>query len=634
MKNVLIFILLGSMLSAQEYVMKINNSTILKNDFEKEHIKSLELFGVDETLKNNIDKELLILEAKKRKLENLPSVKKSFKAYFDENLEKALKIKDRKNELVNEAKKHIDKDLSVALIAIEVSPPYLKKDSLEAKNTLIKIKELYDKTKDITKTLKQINPKNVTIEPYEVSYLNAPYELENKVYKLNNLKESTEVFNLSNKYVFVILVKIIPQKGEYNLRQIVIPDTDSLNKTKIDKAYNELTESKISFDSIFKKYTKNTNLFEEGGYILKIKSGSIPQDVLENLEKTKIGGVSKPFKSPVGWHIFQLLKFMPINLLDKDFNEELNKRMDGDFVTAELENEIVKQAKKYFVVLTNLENITNFKLLAKKSYEVKDSIGLSLLKKTKNYFFYINKDSLASTRDIAIEWNKTVKSFNQKIPFEIQYNKFIINMFKAAYIDYAIDHVVDYNQEFKKEYNKYKDQVLYEKMIEQLVELSKDDTIVQAKYYTENKDKYKQPKRAEGVLYICENKEMEKIVLDVLNNKTKLDEVLEKYSGKVSHNQKIYLKTYVGEFNLNNPILPKGTKLKVGKQRITQNSYLYIVNFKNILEESTMSFENAKPLIKKDYVAYYIENKLNEFKQAANIEYNESVLSSLKKTYN
>ena len=631
MKPIFFFLLFNSIVFAQEYLIQVDDKKIYTENIKNEYLKSFELFGVDATLNNIIDKELLIKEAKKQKLEQLPEVKKAMENYLASNIYKALSLEDKKNEVLQEVKNRIDKDLLVSVVGVTIESPYEQKDSLEAKNLLTKIKLDYEKTKDIDKTLKKINPKNTTVEQVKISHFKYPYEFEKNTYEVKEVGGTTDVFELNNKIAFGILLKEYKQKGEYQIKQIIITDSTNTKKPLIDEAYKDLTENKIPFDSVFVKYTKDSLLLKNKGTTAVVKSADLSYQILNELENIKPNEVTKPFKSPYGWHIIQVVNFIPIDLKNNSLIEELESQVNEGFGKQYLEKELIKKAKQNFKIIENEKNIKSFKKIAEDSYQSNKNIELEELKNEDQLIYSSKNDTVATFTQFAYQWN--LKQKNPQFPFEVFFKRFCDEMLNLAYIDYAISHASDFNPSYKKAHQDHLDNVLYQSILAELVKSSKNDKELQQKYYNEKKGNFSQDTRGEGIVYKCEDKEMANKILNALNDEEKLNSITKQYAAKISPKNKFYLEIYSGEFNLSNSLLPKGTKLEKGVQEIEFNNYFYIVNFKNILKKSIMKFQKAIPYIIQEYGVYYVEHKINELKKKSKIEFNTPAINSLKNQY-
>lgn len=634
MKNIIfVLLLLETFVFSQEYILKINDKPFSKNELEENYKKSFEVFGVDTSLKNVIDKELLIQEAKKLKLEESEFFKNKIQKYKNDNLYNALEVENKKNEIFSEIKSHMDRDLSVFVLSVKIQSPYERKDTLAAFLTLAKLKKGNVKIEKIKKLHNKGKLKQVILDEMIISHLNSPYLVETNAYSIKKEGESSEVFLLDGRANLILLHKILTKKGTYELRQLLIVDSLNVYKSKIDDAYRELTTEKKSFETVLSKYISEPKAQDLLRNSSKISSNNFPLNIQSELEKIKPNQYTIPIKSKVGWHIFQLISFTPIDLSEKAIDLELENKLRSELIHELLKNEIIKKAKKHFAVEINSENFNEFKSIAFESFQSKRGIEIKKVIKKNDLIFSVKNNTIATIADISNQWNKRITNIQIDDSFDSYLKNFLDKMCQLAYIDYAIDHVFEYNKNVSNQYDQYENELLYQEILKQLTAQSREDFESQKKYYNENQNQFILNKRGEGTVYICQDEEMANVVMKALNDEIKLKKIIDTYSGKSSPKQKFYISTYQGEFDLNNKYIPAGTELKTGIQKINFNESVYIIDFKKILPKSIMKFEKAKQFITEQYGVYYIENKANELLKTAKIIYNEPVISQLKQKY-
>jgi peptidyl-prolyl cis-trans isomerase SurA len=80
--------------------------------------------------------------------------------------------------------------------------------------------------------------------------------------------------------------------------------------------------------------------------------------------------------------------------------------------------------------------------------------------------------------------------------------------------------------------------------------------------------------------------------------------------------------------------LPKGYEIKEGYSDVIQEkNYFYVVYTKEILNESSKTFEEAKSKLISDYQTTLEENWVNELKKLYSVKVNDKVFKSLKKEF-
>jgi len=131
--------------------------------------------------------------------------------------------------------------------------------------------------------LKQIKSKEIS------SQINiSDFEIESQLRKNEVL--NPDVFNLSH-----ILIQ--------NLSNASVPEIEA-NYEKSMEVYKILL-SKKSFEEVAKKYS-NDSTAKSGGNIGWKKEGDLPQLFNDQIAKINVGEITKPFKSPNGFHILKI----------------------------------------------------------------------------------------------------------------------------------------------------------------------------------------------------------------------------------------------------------------------------------------------------------------------------------------
>lgn len=107
-------------------------------------------------------------------------------------------------------------------------------------------------------------------------------------------------------------------KDKYKLSIIITTDKNTMNK-----AIKEIKNT--SFEEAAKKYSIDKSA-TNNGYMGELEVDGLSQEMLKNIKKTKIGKISKPFKSNNQWIIFRVDGFIS----KYNFDEETRKKLIDD----------------------------------------------------------------------------------------------------------------------------------------------------------------------------------------------------------------------------------------------------------------------------------------------------------------
>ncbi len=170
--------------------------------------------------------------------------------------------------------------------------PKLTLQNLNSEDKELLIKEVFVQRKIWknalkNKSYKKYSPalRNFAIEETKNNYLDTAAE-----------KQVTDK-QVKNKYL--TLVESLKGKKEYLISHIL-----TKNKSNINKARNNL--NKNSFADTAKKFSIDNNSSKNGGDLGYIVEGSTIEQFENQIKKLKKNGISKPFKTDLGWHIVQL----------------------------------------------------------------------------------------------------------------------------------------------------------------------------------------------------------------------------------------------------------------------------------------------------------------------------------------
>jgi hypothetical protein len=281
---------------------------------------------------------------------------------------------------------------------------------------------------------------------------------------------------------------------QYHLAQIVVA-AESLGQY-IDK---EL-EKGILFDSLL-KFSLDT--MSVNGDIGKISAAALPPEILEQLRKTKVGGVTKPIHFG---DFYYILKVLDYTIADSPKYEDVRVNLESNIMR---ERAMEKGSEFVQKIIEN----------AKVEYNEE---GLNLL---------LKPDSLLTEADLNT-W--VVKKYDTSYV----YVKTIINAVQHQYqrslidpkqlIDRVLTPDLVYDEALRKNFDKRPEtkkklqtaleQLLYQKLYsDEILEHATVDSMDVVKYYKENKSDY-QGKKFSDVYFLIKNRLREQIIQSLRKN--------------------------------------------------------------------------------------------------------------------
>jgi hypothetical protein len=291
---------------------------------------------------------------------------------------------------------------------------------------------------------------------------------------------------------------------QYHLAQIVVA-AESLGQ-HIDQ---ELKRG-VVFDSLL-KFSLDT--MSVNGEIGKISAAALPPEILEQLRKTKVGGVTKPVLFGGYYYIFKVLDY-------KIADEPKYADVKVNIETSIMRERAMEKGSEF--VQKIVEN-------AKVEYNEE---GLNILLKPDSLLTQADLNTwVVKKYDTSYVYVKTVKNAVQ-----YQYQRSNIDprqlidrvLMPDLIYDEAIKNNFDKRLETKKKLENTLGQLLYQKLYsDEILEHAIVDSMEAVKYYRENKSNY-QGKKFSDVYFLIKNQLREQIIQSLRKNL--FEDLREKYN--------------------------------------------------------------------------------------------------------
>ncbi|MGY0408066.1 MAG: peptidylprolyl isomerase, partial [Polaribacter sp.] len=274
---------------------------------------------------------------------------------------------------------------------------------------------------------------------------------------------------------------IRPSKGKVEVAHILIADTSSVGKQKIDEVYAKLQKNN-NFEQLAKEYSNDDETKFKGGSLPKFSEGRMVKP-FENAAFSlhNVGDYSKPFKTRFGWHIVKLLHKYPV----KSFHElkkELTNKIKRSSRMQMSETAVINKLKKKYKIVTyeSAKKILNRK-------NIRDIPNDSL----QHTILSINNNNIKQKSFVKYIKNRTNKPVF--LLFDVFKNREILNYYKNNLINTA--------PEYAYRLKEYKDGLLLFNLMQQKIwTAAVKDTLGLQNYFYKNKAKYgvKELKNSKG----------------------------------------------------------------------------------------------------------------------------------------
>ncbi|WP_334058624.1 peptidylprolyl isomerase [Polaribacter sp. P097] len=484
-------------------LITIGDEKIMVSEFKRVYEKNLDAIDNEEAkdLEKNLDLfinyKLKVKEAYDIKLDTLSSYVKEMKTYRNQLAAPYMQDSAYVSVLVKDAYFRTKNEVKAKHILIRTPKVATPKDTLEAYQKIMKIRDRILKGEDFEKVAEEVsedesaraNAKSGRAgNKGNLGYFSAfkmVYPFENAAYT-TKIDEVSMPFRTRFGYHILKVDGLRPSKGEVEVAHILITDKTAKGEEIINTVYNRL-EKDEQFKMLARKYSDDTGSKSKGGKLRRFGSGVMVQPFDEvAFSLTKEGEYSKPFRTRFGWHIVQLIKKHPVKSFEEMKKELTSKIRSSDRLQLS-EKAVVNRLKKEYKIkeFDNAKSIfNNLKLRSIPS----DSLQLPILK--------INEKNYTQS-----DFVNYIKRRNNKPVFDL------FNDFKSQEIlEYYKSNLEKTEPDFAHILQEYEDGLLlFELMQQKIWDKASKDTLGLKNFYKKNLTKYN-------------NKELNKIKGEVMND--------------------------------------------------------------------------------------------------------------------
>lgn len=572
---------------------------------------------IEEYLELYVNYKLKLEQAYKLKLDTLPNYLSELKKYRAQLVKPYLKDAKVTDAIIKETYNRMKQEVKASHILIRLYPKASPADTLKAYNKIMEARTKIINGADFG-TIAQEYSEDPSAQKNkgDLGYFSAfgmVYPFENAAYT-NKIGEVSMPFKTSFGYHIVKVNDKKPSRGEVEVAHIMIKnDTASTShaETQIHDIYAKLKQGD-TFEFLAQKYSDDRASAPKGGLLPKFSPGRmIPVFSKTAFSMQNENDISKPFKTPYGWHIIKLIKKHPIKSFEA-LKPELIQKIERSERAAAAGKSVANRLKKEYTIVVNNDLKTMF---------LNSEID-KLEQNAEKTLFSINgrATKLKELRD----YNTKMRKNSLKEVFNSLLNDKIIEYYK--------DNLEKNNKDFALTMQEYREGLLLFDLLQKKVwKRSETDTIGLKKYFKAHQNKYKFKKRGEVVIATCTKKEnAEKVKKLLVLGKTN-DEI----KTLVNEPPVIHVLLSKGTVEENSRKLPKGYTLEKGVSNIYQEdkNQFIIVKVSKIIEPTFKTFKEAKGLVMNDYQEYLEKEWIKELRNNHTIKINKRTLKKVTKKY-
>ena len=633
MKTILIsaLLLLSVLVFGQKndpVLMTVDGQQVTKSEFEQIFWKNKK---ENTTNKQELDDYMELFKKFKLKViaaeqEGLDTTEKFVRelAGYRAQLERPYLVDTTLNEqLIKEAYSRIENEVKASHILKKLPKNATPKDTLKVYNEIMKIREdiLKGKISFADAALKYSDDPSAKQNKGDLGYFGAfrmVYPFENAAFN-NKVGEISMPFRTQFGYHILITEDKRKGRGKIKVAHIMVrvkDDMSAVEKENLKKKAEEIyvkAKNGEDFAKLAQEYSEDRRSARNGGEIEWISSGEAFAEFEEAAFGLKENGaISKPVKTPAGWHIIKRIDYKPVGTLE-EMRSELKHKIQRDVRSQKTRVQFINNLKKEYGFVENKGLLSNF---LNPDY-----------KASKEDILFSFADKTYSTVDFALFLGKNKKAtFASYDELENMYNRFVSN----ELVNYEKTQLERKYPEFKALLKEYRDGILLFEITDQKVwSKAVKDTAGLKAFYEANKTKYMWPDRIDGKIFSSSNKKIAKKAYKLEKKGKIASDSIANYLNKDSQ-LNIKLETGVFEKDTHDFLKGQNWKKGVNKPRLINGKYVFVVVNKE-MPKAPKQLSEARGIITADYQEYLEKKWLEELKAKHKIEVNKEVLYSITK---
>lgn len=528
-------------------------------------------------------------------------------------------------ELLKEAYNRIKNERRASHILIEVKKGATPKDTLEAYNKIMKIRNeiINNKIKFEDAALKYSTDPSAKYNKGDLGFFSAfrmVYPFENEAFN-TKIGEISMPFKTQFGYHIVKPTETRKGRGKIKVAHIMIRVKDDASeqekenlKKKAEEIYAKINAGE-DYAKLAKEYSEDRNSARKGGEIGWINTGETFAEFDNAAFALKENNaISKPIKSPVGWHIIKRLDYKPVGSFE-EMRSELKHKIQRDVRSQKTREQFISNLKKEYGFIENRSLLNSFYPNNKQQKTSNSSILFSFANKsytTDDFSNYLTK-------------NKRNNSLtNEEV--DAIYNRYVSN----EIIEYEKTQLERKHPDFKALLKEYRDGILLFDVTDKMVwSKAVKDTVGLKEFYEKTKNNYMWPNRIEAEIFSSTNKKtIKKAYKLVKKGKIKSDSIV----NFLNKDSQLNIKLESGIFESDKHQFIKNQSWKIGLNKVKMIDGKYVFcNVKQILEAQPKQLKEAKGLITAAYQEYLEKEWLEELDAKHKIVVNDAVLYSITK---
>lgn len=618
-------------------LLKINDSIYKVSDFERLYTKNLDLItdanqkDVSNYLDLYIMYKLKLQKAYELKLDEKPSFKDELLMHRNQLAEKYFINENQLNELIDEALLRNKKEVRAKHILVKVDEFASAKDSLNAYNKALEIREKVLQGLSFEEAAKTYSDDlSAQSNGGDLGYFSVfrmVYPFESGAYKTNVGEVSLPVRSQFGYHLIQVVDKRDkPKEREVSHIYIEKKEERSLEETR-DRAmavYQKLKNGE-DFGEVAVEYTDDHAGRGSHGVMGKFYEHNLDiPNVGPQVYALNVGEYTQPIESAYGFHIFKVDRFLP-DFTDEQLRPEFTRKVKSDSRSQILEKDLVNYLSKEYALKINEANLKAVKsLVDEKLFTDGQWKEKALTKANKTIFTFDNAKQSISGKEYIEFVNKNKEKYVSIETFQAIANLSFEQFQKDVLKKYYDKNLSTKHLEFAQIINEYKDGLLLFELLEnQIWEPAKTNEDQLQELYQSKKESYRKPANYKGIVYEFGSKSEAK----------KWYKVASKDENAVLDGYKTARKFEIS-VSENKPDAKAGFSINEIKDGLVQKDNKTYVFVKPKVQPAYIpEFDEVKRQVISEYTQKFENEYYHNLKNASQIEVDSDVMNQLKKKY-
>lgn len=602
--------------------------------------------SVDDYLELYTNFKLKVKEAESMGLDTTQSLTNQLAEYRKQLAQNYLYDKQITDKLVAEAYERLSKEVQVSHILIACKEDAAPADTIIAHKKAL---EAYHRAKAANADFGSI-AKEMSEDPSAkenrgdlgfITALQTVYPFETAAYKTPKGTVSKPI-RTKFGYHIVKTGEMRPARGKIQVAHIFIPskatDTPEQQKTaeqRINGVVAELSVPNADFGEIAKRISEDRSSSANGGKLDWFGTGKMFPEFEEAAFALKNkGDVSKPLRTPIGWHIIKLLDKKPIGTFE-EVKDEVRRRIEKDSRARVSKMTFINRLKKDYQLQEKPAAKVEFKQWISSDVMRNKWKAEKVGNHSAEMFSIVTTDAKRQKRFYTQnDFAKFVESAQNKIRVSdsaTAVDKLYEMFVERSLVDLEEGQLDTKHPEFAKLMREFRDgNLLYELMDKKVWKRAIIDSMGLKKFFADNSSKYQWNERAEAAIITCSTQDIAKKYVAIAD--TADIYTLEKNlkNGKVQ-DAKIEVRTFERGQSPNSPTLDAMTTWKKGVSGpiAEKDGKFSVVKIIQVMPAAPKKLEEARGFVIADFQGLLEKNWLTELRAKYPVKIDQAVLKSI-----